>query len=429
MPEFMDGGANWHAALEQLMFEDPTLDSGDYHAGLRDRFPDLTKQQVKNRVKRLRAKQPVAEEETEPAMPRSEAAVTGPGFLFYGDPLSDHGRSDARVPVEDCVLPVSAYEVRDSPCGGSGVFATRPILSGDFIVLEKPIISVRMAGPSGESKLESVQRNIPIVQPEFDKLSPEDRAVVLELTDFCSDFDPKIADATPTGIFLTNAIPGSDGEYGLCCKIARFNHSCAPNAFYNYDEERGENYVRAQRNIEAGEEICVHYFAFEPAFAGIKSAPVLFPAKKRKELLKKSFGTACACRVCSADDAAVAESDRQRKEILKAVHTLNNPTEFMPNPNHLFWVEATAYNALELVQKEGVEFPSLVREFAEIGQTVCKQSKKHPRRPFWTKTMYEIFRFCFGEKGVAAPGLKALAREAAADAKEDKTKKQNKAKK
>ena len=320
------------------------------------------------------------------------------------------------------MLPGAAYEVRESPCGGRGVFATQEIRAGDFIMLERPVISVVLEEIAG-SKLEDNIKQKHIVQPEFDKLSASEQAKVMALTDFSSNFDPTILDKTPTGIFLTNAIPGRYGAsercMALCCQIALFNHSCSPNAYYMSSVapplycDNDMHYVRATRNIEAGEEICVHYFAFDPEAAGILSAPALKSCEKRKALLLRNFGAACACSVCSGDAEAVDASDKRRVAILNVVRKLNSGGF---NPSQVMGIEVIAHTGLTMAMQEGVGFHSLLREFAEFGRTVCRQKPKHPRGPFWFKVIYEQNRFAYGEHRPATLELKRDAIAAAADA-------------
>lgn len=48
----------------------------------------------------------------------------------------------------------------------------------------------------------------------------------------------------------------------IALRISRANHSCYPNACHNYDEKAKVEILFAQREIQAGEEICISYLSF-----------------------------------------------------------------------------------------------------------------------------------------------------------------------
>jgi hypothetical protein len=91
--------------------------------------------------------------------------------------------------------------------------------------------------------------------------------------------------------------------------LSRINHSCAPNASWAYASgrpvaggARQRIAVRALRDVRAGEQIWVSYL--EPGAARAMSA-----AEKRA-VFRESWGFACRCPVCRAEDgAAGADGD------------------------------------------------------------------------------------------------------------------------
>ena len=64
--------------------------------------------------------------------------------------------------------------------------------------------------------------------------------------------------------FTQNSFSGDDaGEDGyIALRISRANHSCCPNACHNYDEKARVEILFSQREIQAGEEICISYLSF-----------------------------------------------------------------------------------------------------------------------------------------------------------------------
>ena len=55
-------------------------------------------------------------------------------------------------------------------------------------------------------------------------------------------------------IFETNSFPN-----GVFLKVARFNHSCRPNAEFRWDQRAGRREVRAVRGVRGGEEVTISY--------------------------------------------------------------------------------------------------------------------------------------------------------------------------
>ena len=77
---------------------------------------------------------------------------------------------------------------------------------------------------------------------------------------------------------------------GIFPTIARFNHSCIPNAEFFWNDKRQEQEVRAITSIDVGEEITLCYFI---------SKWQLEPAKVRKQYLYEHYGFQCDCKGCS----------------------------------------------------------------------------------------------------------------------------------
>ena len=77
--------------------------------------------------------------------------------------------------------------------------------------------------------------------------------------------DPVINDLHPLGgsisekVLLNQLACESPNEYALCARMARVNHSCDPNAFHIYDATFKVKILVSQRDIHAGDEICISY--------------------------------------------------------------------------------------------------------------------------------------------------------------------------
>ena len=110
------------------------------------------------------------------------------------------------------------------------MFAVRPMLAGDLLLRESPLLVMPDAVFSSED---------PDLQEEWldkkiNRLNSDQRQIYFELSDSrCGD------DKTALGIFYTNDM-NFNGDAALFPTIARANHSCVPNADFVTRKELGE---------------------------------------------------------------------------------------------------------------------------------------------------------------------------------------------
>jgi len=62
---------------------------------------------------------------------------------------------------------------------------------------------------------------------------------------------------TLTDKFALNSLSTGTGRSVLCLRLSRVNHSCNPNATHFSDETFNVKILFSERNISAGEEICI----------------------------------------------------------------------------------------------------------------------------------------------------------------------------
>jgi hypothetical protein len=209
---------------------------------------------------------------------------------------------------------------------GKALFATEPYDFGDVILVETPLISIRRdeisalpsrAEVSGWMGASFIEPTLRALKREFDKLSEEDQAVVLEL--FC----PSVEDIRKSGLSLRDGVTiqyaaaltaaqiicndNGEGEeearnlVKLLCiwkfnstqyqgtktaifKLhARINHSCCPNATYHAGS------VRALKPISPGDLITIAYFENETLIAS---------TRLRRRVLATSYRFHCECSRC-----------------------------------------------------------------------------------------------------------------------------------
>lgn len=105
-------------------------------------------------------------------------------------------------------------------------------------------------------------------------------------------------------MFNTNAV----GPH-LGVQTSMLNHSCVPNAYAAFDDGIKRLTVRALRDIEEGEEVCIAYLdaatLLEPAFSQPSSSLVT-----RRMVLQLQRGFECLCDSCVALTTYVADGGR-----------------------------------------------------------------------------------------------------------------------
>jgi len=96
-------------------------------------------------------------------------------------------------------------------------------------------------------------------------------------------------------------------QNGVFLKIARFNHSCCPNAEFSWIQKLGRREVRALRRIEEGEEIL---FCYSRLGGETRS-------RARRAYLKELYHFTCDCVAC---DRSEEEQEEEEKEWLRSRH-------------------------------------------------------------------------------------------------------------
>ncbi|KAN0128918.1 hypothetical protein V8E53_013291 [Lactarius tabidus] len=189
---------------------------------------------------------------------------------------------------------------------GEGAFASRDIRRGDLILSEKPIFSIPTDIPElcKYIYIEATVRN----------LSPTHLDHYLSLQNShteCSCFPNPLV-----GIFNTNAytVVASDDSV-VFSKASRFNHSCSPNARFEFDSNTGELRIYALGPIPRGEEIFVAYFSKRFLYSK--------PRRSRQAILLALYHFTCSCPICSLPEAESKMSDARRSNMYELWEIMN----------------------------------------------------------------------------------------------------------
>jgi hypothetical protein len=184
-----------------------------------------------------------------------------------------------------------------APQMGKGAFASRDIQSGGLILSESQVFCVRthVPEPLWRNSIETAVRN----------LSPAHLDGYLSLQNShnkCSCFRGPLL-----GIFSTNTFGGSDDETGICLTASRFNHSCSPNACFEFDSNAGELQIYALDTISRGEEIFVSYISSRRSYGSSR--------RSRQAILRAGYHFTCVCSICSLPEAESKMSDARRQRL------------------------------------------------------------------------------------------------------------------
>jgi len=201
-----------------------------------------------------------------------------------------------RRPINDKIYLAS------SPGRQVGLFAARPLVPGERILVEAPLVVVNSAGD---------------IATAIESLSDEQKTAFYDLANACEDDE---SSSSERGIFDTNAFslgsrssPSSSfafpsgAKHGIFSLSSRFNHSCAPNIKTSYSPSLARLVTHVLRPIAAGDELLTSYLGGPALFASTST--------ERTARLRRAWAFECSCAVCASDAASRAASDARRAEL------------------------------------------------------------------------------------------------------------------
>ncbi|GAA5875771.1 hypothetical protein JCM1840_003512 [Sporobolomyces johnsonii] len=220
------------------------------------------------------------------------------------------------------LAPSPLFEIRATPSGFLGAFATTAIPSGTLVLADPPLFTVDapLQAYLFQRSLLSTSYGPTPVEGESDDDDAEpaktledflDKAIrrLLALkTDTQRDQFWQLANTREDlpgayGIFVTNAVQTQDETGGLFLLLSRFNSSCRPTLSRPaWDPASRTSQLFALRDIAAGEELTWTYLNVTFEFEGVDS---------RRAEMKSVFEFECACDACGD---GVGEDERRASE-------------------------------------------------------------------------------------------------------------------
>lgn len=171
------------------------------------------------------------------------------------------------------------YELRATHDGrGQGLFATRELPRDVKFLSEAPVLQSNCAYFGG--RLEAYEDLL----QKYIYLDLESRRWFQILYDrYAED-----GNSTIQGRWFTNCIPIPRARFGVFKYTSRVNHSCSPNAAWQWNEQTGQLEGTTLRSVRHGEEITAGYYF------GVKYENIL----RRRQRLLYIFGFVCQCERC-----------------------------------------------------------------------------------------------------------------------------------
>ncbi|XP_024524456.1 uncharacterized protein LOC112344283 [Selaginella moellendorffii] len=221
------------------------------------------------------------------------------------------GRNPSLAPVlSDFVGSVRLQLVQGK---GRGLFATKDLKAGDLVLVSNSIARSTKGGLEFHAKI--------------GRVCAANRRVLAQLTAF---FDER--EMFGMDLFLPNSgwfqahddhsTPTSSYRYvfkelgsrnGLCPLATMINHSCLPNV--SRHPVGGALFVRAGRDISAGEELITSYVnPFQPL------------AQRRKQMAERNFKFVCRCDRCKLEERIEAEKPGVATRYISALQNRGDPS-------------------------------------------------------------------------------------------------------
>ncbi|KAI0668113.1 hypothetical protein C8Q78DRAFT_1048443 [Trametes maxima] len=208
------------------------------------------------------------------------------------------------------IWPKLRFTVAPSNGKGWGLFAFEDIPAGGVILRERPLLITPGALGTyfGDKATPTVMNSMfNVLDTAVGVLQPLNRQWFLGLANckrhstypYTEAWGIMETTALPTGPF-----PDAPGGYAAVGRdMSRVNHSCTPNADFQWDIETLTFTLRALKPIEYGEEIFISYLA---------SAEVLAPRDARNSILTERWNFKCTCDICSRTGNRQIASDFRR---------------------------------------------------------------------------------------------------------------------
>ncbi|KAG5643743.1 hypothetical protein DXG03_009677 [Asterophora parasitica] len=242
-----------------------------------------------------------------------------------------------------CPAPLYTFEIGATENDGLGMFALKDMPAGSLVLVEHPVMVAPYLLGIGVP-LADVYAEI------FGRLSPDLCDELMDLSNSMEDCD------LLEGIVRTNALgiqlevpdvpnPELTTHRAVFLNTSRCNHSCGPNARWEWDTNTFSLYLTAVRPIRKGEEITIQYIACTQS------------RKERHATLHSLYNFTCACKYCALPSHdAIRTSDATRAALESFWRVLPPFEEWCLDP--IMAPDALIkrhFDALKMIKQEGLQ--------------------------------------------------------------------------
>ena len=235
---------------------------------------------------------------------------------------------------------VTPFDRRYQPGRGQGYFANRFIPRGTRLLTEPVLFPIENA----ENPLSRANKQ-DIVDHVASLFDPE-------LLEFLRLFCPSQLQPNDINRFNNNNFQSDDNvgafptRRAIFVQASRFNHSCAPNAHYSWNERFGYWTIHTIRDIQIHEEIFLDYHG--------KNWDKI--SQVRKDALRRDYHFTCTCSRCRPNTHMRNRSDMNRREMKR----LNARIALNRHDNH--WearhqLRQDIIHLREFLNSETLEYP------------------------------------------------------------------------
>ncbi|CAO1600158.1 hypothetical protein XANCAGTX0491_003861 [Xanthoria calcicola] len=271
------------------------------------------------------------------------------------------------------------FHVRDAGNKGLGCFAARQILPGTLVHQEAPLFIVYEIGDGELSRANREEISVKV-----DRLSDEDRAAYMQLV-----VPPQIRilrTKNPVQVFNANSFETvahterRTTDQGIFLRAARFNHSCVPNAYFQYNPRIGQLTIFAISCIHKDDEILVNY----------KYEDIYKSRDERRQNLQRGYQFTCECLAChdgpyhdesehlrslmgvldTQDQQGLGDSTEQRLRKHRLISLLGTAGWPYPQQAHLY--EQLAEDYLGEMNRLGAGYSGNITECRQKAQAAAR---------------------------------------------------------
>ncbi|KAL8895290.1 MAG: hypothetical protein Q9192_003730 [Flavoplaca navasiana] len=254
------------------------------------------------------------------------------------------------------------------PGKGDGYTARQGVAPGTLILAESPLFTVDdietgRLSKSTEARIDNaVQQLDPAELEHFRKLAQPFK------NRKCLDKERFLANS-----FLMTRHPNGRQTKGIFLGASGFNHSCIPNACFNWnpngtdDGRNGQDSltVCAIRNIIPREEIVINYLRNQ-------HGKDIFPtAEVRQGKLKKNYNFSCDCSACQPGSESAA---RWEAMSFSAGRVANMQGHL---PGQIWQRLDILQNLVRLVEQEGLVYPQKAMIFGQLAELYIDEMFRH----------------------------------------------------